>query len=365
MKFIINRDTLLETLQKALGPTTTKQNLPVLNDILITTSNEKLKLVTTDLDITTISLLKPKIIEEGKITVPMKRFLAIIRELPSNEVTVQTLKNNLLIKCEKIEFKMNTSDPNEFPKVEEENHTSFIKINPQELEEMIKLTSFCVGQDDVNYVLGGVLFDIFENTIKLIATDGKRLSFIEKKLPATQSPIKTKISFILPIKAVTEIQKLIKDKTDEILLFTEENRVGFDFKGTQFIARPIEGEFPNYAQYIPDENREKMKIDKKEFLLSLRRAAILSTPDYQGVKLDVKKDSMVISKQTPQMGEVKEVVSVKYGGAPLQIGFNPSYLLDVLKNLSGEEVDIEFFGADKPAILRKENYIYLALPIKI
>jgi DNA polymerase-3 subunit beta len=364
MKFNINKEVFLESLQKLNGPTLSKQNFPILTNILISTTNNKLKFITTDLEITIISYQNANILKEGKVAVSMKKLISIVRELPSQDIGLEIVKNNLLIRCEKIEFKIPISDPKEFPQIEEVKKASLIKINPQLLEEMIKLTSFSVGYEDVNYVLNGILFEIFEDKINLISTDGKRLSFITKKLPSTQPEIKTKISFILPIKAVNELYKLIKEE-EEGFLFVEENKVGFDFKHIQFIARPIEGEFPNYSQYIPKEGKDKMFIKRTLFLSALKRANLLSTPDYQGVRLEIKKDNIVISKITPQVGEVKEIVEVTYTGSPLEIGFNPNYLIDVLKNLEEEEVCFEFFGIDKPAVVRSEGYIYLVLPMKI
>ncbi|MEI8349397.1 MAG: DNA polymerase III subunit beta [Candidatus Omnitrophota bacterium] len=365
MKFTINREVLLANLQKVLGPTITKQNFPILNSVLISSLGKKLKFIATDLDITIISLQETTIDEKGKIAIPMKRFFSIIKELPSQDVQLEVVKNTLIIKCGKIEFKINTLNPEEFPQVEEEKEVSFIKINPANLEEMIRLTSFSVGYEDTNYVLNGILFEIYEDSIILVSTDGKRLSYIKRKLPANQPEVKTKLSFILPIKAINELYKLIKERNEDVFLFVKENKVGFDFKDTQFIARPIEGEFPNYAQYIPNENKDKMVVNRQNFLPALRRADLLSTPDYQGVKLELKKESLIISKATPQLGEVKETVEARYTGPGLEIGFNPNYLLDALKNLDDMEVSFEFFGADKPAVLRKEDYIYLILPMKI
>jgi len=363
MKFNISKTVFLEELQRVVGPTTSKQAFA--DTLLISINNNKIKMVTTDLDITLISSREARVEKEGKTAVSMKRILSIFRELPDKEVVVEMERNNLLISCEDIEFKINTINPEQFPKVEEKKHTALIKLNTQDLEEMIRLTAFCVGSGEANYVLGGVLFELYGNEFKMVATDGKRLALSCKKLPASQTEIKTKITFILPIRAVTEIYKLIKERSDDVFLFVEENRVGFDFKDTQFLARPLEGEFPNYSQYIPAESKEKLIVDKKEFLLALRRAALLATSDYQGVKIELKKESMLVSKQTPQMGEVKESVKVKYNGVGLTIGVNPNFLIDVLKNIDDAEVMIEFFGSDKPAVLRRAGYIYLVLPMKI
>lgn len=364
MKFIIKKDILVENLQKVLGPTTTKQNFPMLGSVLIVSGKNTLKFITTDLDTSIISLQDIEILEPGRLALPMKQFLSIVRELPPQEITLHKIKNNLLIRCGKIEFKITTLNPEEFPQIQEKGGVSLIKVNLQEISEMIKLTSFCVGQEDSNYVLGGVLFEIEGNKLKLIATDGKRLSFTQKKLPPTQPELTSKLSFIFPIKAVTELYKLIKERDQEGYLAVEGNRVEFDLKDTQFIARPIEGEFPEYAQYIPEEGKDKLIINRKNLLFGLKRASLLSTADYRGVKIELKKDTVNIYKNTPQLGEVKETLSASYSGAHFEIGFNPVYLIDVLKNLEDEKVCIDFFGADKPAVLRKEEYIYLLLPMK-
>lgn len=365
MKFIINKDVLVGNLQKVLGPTTTKQNFPMLNSVLLTSTKNTLELTTTDLDVTIISLQDIEEAETGKVAIPMKKFFSIIRELPPGKITIEKSKNNLLIKCEKVEFKVSILNAEEFPQTQEKGEVSIIKLNPQELEEMIKLTSFCIGHEDTSYVLGGILFEINENKINLVSTDGKRLAFIQKKLPPKQPELTSKISFILPIKAVNELYKLIKDREEEVYLSVEENRVNFGLENIHFIARPIEGEFPNYSQYIPKEGKDKLVVDRRKLLFALKRASILSTTDYQGVKLELKKDSLSIYKSTPQLGEVREEVDAHYNGARLEIGFNPDYLTDALKNLTDEEVCIDFFGADKPAVLRKEGYIYLLLPMKL
>jgi len=365
MKLITKQNIFLEALQKVIGPTNTKQTLPILNSVLIEAINDKIKLTTTDLDVTIIAFSKANILKPGKVLVPLKGLLAIIKELPLSEVTVELVKNNLLIRCENIEFKINTIETTEFPKIDPTQKVSLVKINTQELIKAIKLTSFCVGYEDTSYVLNGILFEIQENTMCAVSTDGKRLSYVKCLLPESQSDIKNKIEFILPIRVVNEIQKLLKDKEDEIYLFVDKNKVGIDFKDAQIITRPIEGEFPDYSQYIPKPQSNKLTIDRRVLLGALKRAAILSTFDYQRIKFELKKNEFVISKTTPQLGEIKEVVEAQYTGKAIQIGFNPHYLIDVLRNLEEDVVVFEFSDADKPAVIRRDDYIYLVLPMKI
>ncbi len=365
MRFVIEQNILLSTLQKVATLSITKQNFPILNCILIEAFKDKIKLTTTDLNITITTYTPTKEIErEGKVAIPTKKFLSIIRELPKEKIILESYKNNLLIRCGKIEFKINGMDPQEFPRIEEVKEKTLIKIISQDLIEMIKLTSFCVGMEDVNYVLNGIFFEIYEDQLKLVATDGKRLSFIKRKLPSPQSNLTTKLNFILPIRSIQELVKIIRD-SEELFIFIEKNNIGFDLKHTLFITRPIEGEFPNYSQYIPQPTEVKLTIKRRDFLSALKRAELLSTSDYPGVKLELKKEEVFLFKTTPQLGEVKESIPANFKGTSLQIGFNPSYLIDVLTNLEEEEISFEIYGPDKPAVLRLEDYIYLVLPMRL
>jgi len=365
MKFKISKEELLSHLQTVTGPTTGKQQAPILSSVLIEAKDGKIKFTTTDLDITIISTYTGGVIEVGSTAIPAKRFFSIIREFPTTEIIIEKKKNNLLITCGEIEFKVNTFNPEEFPQIKEEENISLIKVAAKNIEEMIRLTSFCVGAEDSNYALSGVLFEIFGGEIKLVATDGKRLSFTQKSLSSDQPEIKSKLSFILPAKAVGEIYKITKDKQGEVYLSVKKRKIGVQVDDIQLIARPIEGEFPDYSQYIPGVGKNKMVVNRKKILFGLRRASLLAAPNYQGVSLEVRKDGVVVSKSNPQLGEVKEVIDVQYNGPVFTIGFNPVYLIDILKNLEEDDVGIEFFGPEKPAVIRKEHYIYLLLPVKM
>ena len=366
MVFLIKQNILLDGLNKASGPTTTKQNFPVLNSVLIeTTNNNKIKLTTTDLNTTIITTLDAQILKQGKILVPFKQFISIIHEFPQNEITLELLKNNLSIKCENIELEITTLNTNEFPKTDQPKNISLIKIDPQELLYMIRLTSFSVGHEDTNYVLNGVLFEITNNTIRGVSTDGKRLSIITRKLPQNQPELKTKINFILSTRTINEIQKILKDKEEEIFFYIEDNSVGFDLKNIKIITRPIEGEFPNYSQYIPEPQTNKLTINKNDIFSSLKRAALFSTPDYQSVTLELKKNKIIINKATPHIAKIKEEINCQYTGKYFSVGFNPHYLIDVLKNIEEPSVNFEFVPPDNRAVLKKEDYIHIIVPMTI
>ncbi len=325
----------------------------------------KIKLTTTDLDITIVSYIEASVKKEGKTAVPAKHFIPIIRELPRQDISFELTKNNLLIKCGKIEFKISTMDPEEFPRVNEEKKKTLIKIDAQELSEMIKLTSFCAGTENSNYVLNGILFQLYGNTIQLVATDARRLSCASSKLPATQSELNTKIEFILPLKSVNELFKIVKDYQGEIFLFLEKNNIGFDFRNTVFISKPIEGEFPNFEAIIPQPINNKLVVERKLFLAALRRAELLSSPDHKAVKLELKKEEMNIYKSTPQLGEVKESLPAQYNSGHLTVMFNTLFLIDGLKSIDDDTVSFELSDPVKPMVMRRDDYLYMIMPLKI
>ncbi|MCF7873491.1 MAG: DNA polymerase III subunit beta [Candidatus Omnitrophica bacterium] len=364
MNITINRRELVEKLKSVTGPTTTKQDFLALGSVLIEAKKDIIKFVTTDLDITITTYIKNKVKSPGKALVPMRRFISIARELPEGDVTLEKLKNILLIKCGKVEFKINTLKEEEFPKIQEKKEAVTIKILPEVLEEMIRLTSFCVGYEDVNYILSGVLFELEKNKIKLVATDGKRLSFVTRDFSKNQAGVEEKISFILPSKAVGEVARITKERQEPLYLSFSEKNIEFDLQETKIIARPIEGDFPNYSQYLPKKTGDQLTINREAFMASLKRIGLLTTTEYQGVKLNLKKNKMMVYKTTPQLGEAKEEIEVNYQGQTMEIEFNPNYFIDILKQINEPEVTIDFFGTEKPAVVKRENHIYLLLPMK-
>jgi DNA polymerase-3 subunit beta len=187
------------------------------------------------------------------------------------------------------------------------------------------------------------------------------LAKIEKQL---LKAVSSDISVILPIKAVNEITRNLKDE-GEVVFVTGTNQVLFDIDGTLIATRIIEGDFPNYVQVIPKQAAPKIKMNTVEFLAAIRRANLLATPDFQAIKFEVFADKLVISKTTPDVGESREELLIAFSGEQMIIGFNPQYMIDVLKSLNEESIEVEFLGSDKPCVIRKENYLYLALPMRL
>ncbi|MBN1869828.1 MAG: DNA polymerase III subunit beta [Candidatus Omnitrophica bacterium] len=362
MKLKVPKDTLLSGIQIVQNIVSSKTTLPILSNMLIDLKKSTLRLNATDLDIGISCEIPVETIEEGAITIPAKRFSDIIKEMPSGDILISAKKNNQIdIESETCRFKLIGLPKDEFPKFPEFKDKEIIHIGQGMLKNMLGLTSFAVSHEESRYILNGVLLEISEDTIRMVATDGRRLAKIEKKL---EKPVKKEISVIIPIKAVQEINRNLKDE-GEASFVVGMNQVLFDIDGILIATRIIEGEFPNYNQVIPKPTKNRIKMNTQEFLSSIRRANLLATADFQAVKFEVFSDKIVVSKTTPDIGESREEIPVEYGGPEMIVGFNPQFLIDFLKNINQEQIDMELLGTDKPAVMRIDDYLYLALPMRI
>lgn len=362
MIFKTSQENLLTGIQTVQNIVSSKATLPILSNILLEAKGAKLKLNATDLDIGISCEIPVDIIEEGAITIPAKRFGDIVRELPPGDITLSVKKNNQVdIEGKQCRFKLGGLPKDEFPKFPEFKDKEAIQIDQTTLKEMLRLTSFAVSHEESRYVLNGILIEISDNILRIVATDGRRLAKIEKKLPAV---IKKEITVIIPIKAVQEISRNLREE-GTISLIVGANQVLFDINGVLIVTRIIEGEFPNYNQVIPKPAKNRIKMSTQDVLSSIRRANLLSTPDFQAVKFEIFPNKLVISKSTPDIGESREVIPVEYDGEEMMVGFNPQLLIDFLKNINDEQIYMEILGTDKPAVMRLQDYLYLALPMRI
>jgi DNA polymerase-3 subunit beta len=362
MKLKAQKADLIGGIQTVQNVITSKAALPILSHILIETGQGGLRLTATDLDIGISCVIPVDVQEPGAITIPAKRFGDIIKELPGENVSITTKKNNLVnITTDTCDFKIMGLAKEEFPKLPEFQNKEVVKLEQATLKEMLGLTAFAVSFDETRYILNGILFKIEKNNLVLVATDGKRLAIMEKKL---SSPADKAIQMIVPLKTIQELGRNLKEE-GELSVILGNNQVLFELGQVTIISRLIEGEFPDYKQVIPPASEQKMSLKREEFLLAVRRAALLSTPDYQAVKLEVFKNKLVISKSTPDIGESREEVPAEYKGKELIIGFNPLFLADVLKNLDQETIQMELTDSEKPGVIRADGYVYIVLPMRL
>ncbi len=362
MKFKVEKSNLINAIQTVQSVITTKSTLPILANILIEAQADTLKLTATDLDIGITCVIPVDTQEVGAITIPAKRFSDIVKEFPLEMISITTKKNNqVTIDSNLCQFKIMGLLKEEFPKLPEFKDQKVIKIAQGVFKQMLLLTVFAVSLDETRYVLNGILFKISKGSLTLVSTDGKRLAVAERKLAIE---LEIDITMIVPLKTIQELNRNLRDD-GELSLVVSSNQALFDLGGVGIVSRLIEGEFPDYKQVIPVASDNKMKVARNQLLLAVKRAALLATPDYQAVKLEIFKNKLVISKSTPDVGEFHEELAVEYQGRELVIGFNPIYLIDILKNLNEETINLELTDGEKPGVIRISGYVYIVLPMRL
>lgn len=368
MKIKIDKTDILKGIQVVGNIITSKNMLPILSNILFETIKNKIKITTTDLDIGISVHLNAEILEPGAITIPTKRLSDIIKELPSGEITLTTKKNNIVdIQMDSCEFKLIGLPKEEFPKLPELKEKEIFEFEQGVLKNMLYLTSFAVSHEETRYVLNGLLLEVKgviggdSAVIKLVGTDGRRLAVIESKISIAH---KKDFQIIIPYKTIQELLRNLKED-GMARVIVGANQVFFEIDDIVIISRLIEGDFPDYQKVIPPVSLIKIKLNKEKFILVLRRANLLTTPDFQAVKFELFKNKLVVSKTTPDVGEFKEEILIEYGGKEFVIGFNPVYLLDMLKNWKEEEFSLEFFDIEKPGVIRSAYYVYIVQPMRI
>ncbi len=368
MKIITSKDSLLKGIQVVQNAVSSKSTLPILSHILFEAKKNEIRLTATDLEIGVSIKIDGEVAEEGAITVPARKFSEIVKELPSQEPIHISIKKGQSINIEagKSYFKLMGLLKDDFPQLPEfpshSKSSDIIKIPQKTLKTMIQLTSFAMSHDETRYVLNGILFSFKDKALKMVATDGRRLALIEKALPELGS---VKKDVIVPMKTIQELNRNLIEEGDVLFCF-KENQLQINLNPITITSRLIEGEYPNYEQVIPKKVKEELKINTQDFLQATRRANILTNQESQSVKINIIKDRMIITKNTPELGEVREEIEVDYKGGELAIGFNPNFLIDVLKNISGEDVKFGFIDPEKPAVIKSgDDYTYIVLPMQV
>jgi DNA polymerase-3 subunit beta len=359
MNFEIERREFLRGLGLMQSVAGRKTTLPILSHILLEWSKNSLYLTGTDLETGIREELTAKIQQEGKASVSGKKLYEVVRELPDESIHIQKKENQwITLQCGKSIFNIAGLDPEEFPALpvcQEENFsTVFIRI----IREMIEKTVFAASNEESRYHLNGVLLTQVKQggkeILRMVATDGHRLSLIDREHPPIRGIEK---GLIIPKKGVLEIKKIIGDRDEEEQMGIYFNTThGFFKMGRSLtVIRLIDGEFPEYEQVVPKGNDKKLMMGKEKWYSSLKRVSTMASERLEGIKLSLKNNSVEMSSYHQDFGDAKEEVEVAYEGPPLQVGFNARYLMEALNVIDTEEVLMELKDEGSPGILRPSS----------
>jgi DNA polymerase III subunit beta len=359
--------TLLGPLQQVTGIVERRHTLPILSNVLIEVEDSTIRFLATDLEVQIRSSAKMEVPQKtGALTVAAKKLQDILRALPPDAETVlETKDNRMTVKAGKSRFALQTLAAADFPKISEAKDSAATLSLPQnELKRVLGLVQFAMAVQDIRYYLNGVLLSAEGKTLRVVATDGHRLSMASYQLPE-ESP---KVDAILPRKTVLELIKLLNESDDPVTLTVHGNQVKLAFEGIEIVSKIVEGKFPDYQKVIPSNYTNHIQVSRTTLQQSLQRAAILSNDKIRGVRLVFTKDSLSILCTNSEQEEAEETLAIEYSADALDIGFNISYLLDVLNHLSTETVQLSLGDVHTSALFTvpgSEEFKYVVMPMRI
>ena len=363
MKIVCKKTDLLNSVNIVLKAVSTKSTMPILECIVIEVKNNQIKLISNDMELAIRTIVTGTILEEGVIAINAKVFSEIIRKLPDNDITIETDENyTAFITCEKAKFNISGKDDSEFPTIPIIERDRKITLSQFSLKEIIRQTVFSISDNESNKIMTGELFEINQNDFKVVSLDGHRISIRKITLKEAYEPIKV----IVPGKTLNEISKILTGSMEDLVdIFFTSKHVIFEFSDTVVLSRLIEGEYYKIDQMLSSDYETKITINKKEFLSCIDRATLLvKESDKKPIIIHITDDNMEL-KINSSIGSMTEELDIDKEGKDILIGFNPKFLIDALRVIDEEEIDIYLFNPKAPCFIKdkQETYIYLILPV--
>ena len=358
---------LLEPLQTVIGVVEKKQTLPILSHVLVQINNNELTLTTTDMEIELRASQSIKTQENLSFTVYAKDLIDIIRKLPEDTIIQFIIEETkIYIKTNKNSFELNSFNHQDFPSLPKTEDSEIINIQRENLKHLIENTSFSMGNQDIRAYLNGLYFEVDQNSVVVVATDGHRLSIGEIK---QNNNLNNKKTVILPRKAVLELTKILNKSThDTVNIHLSKNYFYLISDNTTLISRLIDGNFPNYLQVIPTDYENTILINRNEFLTNLQQASIFVEERTKGVKLVFKDQQLNIFSHS-ERGQAKTQIEIKNFDKEIEIAFNIHYLISILEKLTTETINMVIPGGENQSCLLSnlddDTYQYVVMPMRI
>lgn len=363
------QENILSAIQSVAGIVERRNTLPILANVLFNRINEQVQLTTSDLEIQ-VQTLETLVGSTSPFstTIAARKLIEILRTLPAKqEVTFEVSGERLLLKSGKSRFTLQTLAAEDFPLVQQATDFSpKFEIPQKKLKNLFNSVHFAMAINDIRYYLNGILFVADGKTLTLVATDGHRLALdkveLDIEIPHQQ--------VILPRKTVLELQRLLGSSNDEKMVEIQfaSNQAKFNFGNLEFITKLVDGKFPDYTKVIPVGHNHLVTLDRMALLTCLQRAAIMTSDKFKGVRLTFEPQNLRIAANNAEQEEAVEELDLGYDGPQVDIGFNISYLIDVLNNIEDEKINLSFEDGNNSALITtpaNENFIYVVMPMRI
>ena len=368
MRLTISREKLQEGLNAVTASIPAKTTLPVLANILIETTERGIKLSGTDLDIAVSTEVQADVETSGAVTIPAKKLSEIARELPPSPVKISAVgEQRITLECGRARFKLLGLPRDEFPIFPNVSFSDSWRVKSGDLQKLISHAAFAVSTEESRPILNGVLWELRPDKMAMIATNGHRLAKMEIPI---ESKVGTSYDLIIPPKALEQVRRLFPAE-EELEIARGENHIGFRSPFTSVFTRLIEGPYPNYELVIPHDNDRIAIVDKAALTSALKRMSVVASDQTHRIRLSFNSGMLKFSVQTPDLGEAQDELPIRYTGDQLDIGFNASYLLEILRYIPTDEVKMTLKAPERAATLEPEGwsdlaaYLCLVMPLRL
>ena len=366
MHFTIGQSDFLEALSAVSNIVPARTPLPIIGNVLIAAENDRLSISATDLDLS-VTVQAPAGVEEpGRVTLPARKLTDMIRVLPASMVRVRGEGEHVTVECEASHFRVHGLPAEDFPSFPELDFGKGFTVTAGIVERMAARTSFATSNEDTRPILNGVLWQIGDDVMHMVATNGHRLARASMELGEGK---RTARDVIVPPKALAQLGRIFAPD-DELHVASDEKQIGFQGERGVVFSRVIEGPYPNYEQVIPRDNDKRLRVDKERLASALRRMAVIASDQTHRVRMSLDEDTLKFHVSTPDVGEGSEQMSASYEGEALDIGFNANYLLEVLRFIDTDEVEMTFKAPERAALLQPVDadsggYLCLVMPLRL
>ncbi|EIP0121711.1 DNA polymerase III subunit beta [Vibrio alginolyticus] len=366
MKFTIERSHLIKPLQQVSGALGGRPTLPILGNLLLKVEENVLSMTATDLEVELVSKVTLEgDFEAGSITVPSRKFLDICRGLPDDAIITFVLEGDRVqVRSGRSRFSLATLPANDFPNIEDWQSEVEVSLSQADLRTLIDKTQFSMANQDVRYYLNGMLFEIDGTTLRSVATDGHRMAVSQTQLGADFA----QKQIIVPRKGVQELVKLMDAPEQPVVLQIGSSNVRAEVNNFTFTSKLVDGRFPDYRRVLPQSTNKTLIASCDELRQAFSRAAILSNEKFRGVRVNLADTEMHITANNPEQEEAEEMLDVTFEGDAIEIGFNVSYVLDVLNTLRCENVRVSMSDANASALIENaddDSAMYVVMPIRL
>ena len=368
MRFTISREKLQEGLAAVTAAVPANTTLPVLANLLVETTERGIRLSATDLDIAVSTEVSADVESAGSITIPAKKLSEIARELPPSPVKISASgEQRVTLECGRSKFKLLGLPRDEFPTFPSVRFNESWRVKSGELQKLIAHTAFAVSTEESRPILNGVLWELREDKMRMVATNGHRLAKMELPVEASTAPPG---DLIVPPKALDQIRRLFPAE-EELEIARGDNHLGFRSPFTSVFTRLVEGPYPNYEQVIPKDNDRYCLADKASLISALKRMSVIASDQTHRIKMSFNTGMLKFSVTTPDLGEAQDELPVQYNGDQLDIGFNATYLLEILRYMPTEQVRLTFKAPERAATIEPEGwddpakYLCLVMPLRL